>query len=52
MSMRKTACGISRYIFKANPAHRPDVIRLIEGENGLVGSTSLAWKASVQPDAG
>ena len=47
MSMRKTACCINRYSFKANPDHRLDLIRFIEGQNDLVGLASLAWKASV-----
>ena len=46
MSMRKTAYGISRYIFKANPDLRPDVIRLILRGDDLVGLTSPVWKAS------
>ena len=47
VSMRKTACGISKYIFEASSDLRPDVIRLTTYRgDGLVGLTSPVWKAS------
>ena len=49
MLMRKIAGGISRYIFKAKPDHGPAVIRLLEGENGLVGLTSLTVESKCVP---